>query len=166
MQGGSGRVRVGDTDYRVVSADTMKLLSSVRRGAGDAEPPWDEAEPDSYPDRHSRQTGWLGRRVLGRKSPAGDDPGPGDLGRPSAGPPCCRPAGPAAHFFPKGSAWRLAGAAARRRTHYPRFSQTTIFTVIPAPCIRLCYTDVIVSIAIANTALVCKAFGQSGPGPG
>ena len=41
VHGGSGRVRVeasGETGYRVVSADTMKLLSSVRRGAGDAEP--------------------------------------------------------------------------------------------------------------------------------
>ena len=38
VPGGSGRVRVGDTDYRVVSADTMKLLSLVRRGAGDNEP--------------------------------------------------------------------------------------------------------------------------------
>ena len=38
VPGGSGRVRVGDTDYRVVSADTMRLLSSVRRGAGDNEP--------------------------------------------------------------------------------------------------------------------------------
>ena len=35
VPGGSGRVRVGDNGYRVVSADTMKLLSSVRRGAGD-----------------------------------------------------------------------------------------------------------------------------------
>ena len=38
VQGCSGRVRVGDTDNRVVSADTMKLLSSVRYGAGDGEP--------------------------------------------------------------------------------------------------------------------------------
>ena len=38
VQGGSGRVRVGETGYRVVSADTMKLLSSVRRGAGGGEP--------------------------------------------------------------------------------------------------------------------------------
>ena len=41
VHGGSGRVRVeasGETSYRVVSADTMKLLSSVRRGAGDSEP--------------------------------------------------------------------------------------------------------------------------------
>ena len=38
VHGGSGRVRVADTDYRVVSADTMKLLSSVRRGASDNEP--------------------------------------------------------------------------------------------------------------------------------
>ena len=38
VHGGSGRVRVADTEYRVVSADTMKLLSSVRRGAGDNEP--------------------------------------------------------------------------------------------------------------------------------
>ena len=37
VHGGSGRVRVADTDYRVLSADTMKLLSSVRRGAGDNE---------------------------------------------------------------------------------------------------------------------------------
>ena len=38
VPGGSGRVRVGDTGYRVVSADTMKLLSSVRRGTGENEP--------------------------------------------------------------------------------------------------------------------------------
>ena len=38
VPGGSGRVRVGETDYRVVSADTMRLLSSVRRGAGEDEP--------------------------------------------------------------------------------------------------------------------------------
>ena len=36
--GGCGRVRVADTDYRVMSASTVKLLSSVHRGAGDAEP--------------------------------------------------------------------------------------------------------------------------------
>ncbi len=41
VHGGSGRVRVeasGETSYRVLSADTMKLLSSVRRGASDNEP--------------------------------------------------------------------------------------------------------------------------------
>ena len=38
MPGGSGRVHVGDTGHRVVSADTMRLLSAVRRGAGDGEP--------------------------------------------------------------------------------------------------------------------------------
>ena len=38
VPGGSGRVRVGDTGYRVVSADTKRLLSLVRRGAGDDEP--------------------------------------------------------------------------------------------------------------------------------
>ena len=41
VRGGSGRVRfegAGETDYRVVSADTMKLLKSVRRGASDEEP--------------------------------------------------------------------------------------------------------------------------------
>ena len=41
VPGGSGRVRVeasGETSYRVVSADTMRLLSSVRKGAGDDEP--------------------------------------------------------------------------------------------------------------------------------
>ena len=39
MRGGSGRVRVGgagEASYRVVSADTMKLLP-IRRGAGDNE---------------------------------------------------------------------------------------------------------------------------------
>ena len=38
VRGGSGRVRVvgdGETSYREVSADTMKLLLPVRRGAGD-----------------------------------------------------------------------------------------------------------------------------------
>ena len=38
VPGGSGRVCVGETGYRVVSADTMHLLSSVRRSAGDDEP--------------------------------------------------------------------------------------------------------------------------------
>ena len=40
VRGGSGRVRVAaaeETSYREVSADTMKLLLSVRRGAGDDE---------------------------------------------------------------------------------------------------------------------------------
>ena len=38
VPGGSGRVRVGESGHRVVSADTMRLLSSVRRGASDNEP--------------------------------------------------------------------------------------------------------------------------------
>ena len=41
QRGGSGRVRVegaGETGYREVSADTMKLLLPVRRGARDDEP--------------------------------------------------------------------------------------------------------------------------------
>ena len=38
VTGGSGRVRVGGSGYRVVSADTMKLLWSIRRGAGEDEP--------------------------------------------------------------------------------------------------------------------------------
>ena len=38
VQGGSGRVRVGDTGYCVVSADTVRLPSAVSRGAGDNEP--------------------------------------------------------------------------------------------------------------------------------
>ena len=38
VPGGTGRVRVGESGYRVVSADTMRLLLSVRRGAGDDEP--------------------------------------------------------------------------------------------------------------------------------
>ena len=33
VPGGTGRVRVGESGYRVVSADTVQLLSSVRRGA-------------------------------------------------------------------------------------------------------------------------------------
>ena len=40
VRGGSGRVRVGDAGedtHRVVSADTMKLLLPIRRGAGDDE---------------------------------------------------------------------------------------------------------------------------------
>ena len=40
-RGGSGRVRVagtGETDYREVSADTMKRLWAIRRGAEDDEP--------------------------------------------------------------------------------------------------------------------------------
>ena len=38
VPGGTGRVRVGASGYRVVSADTMRLLSLIRRGAGDDEP--------------------------------------------------------------------------------------------------------------------------------
>ncbi len=38
VPGGSGHVRVAETGYRVVSADTMRLLASVRRNAGDGEP--------------------------------------------------------------------------------------------------------------------------------
>ena len=34
---GTGRVRVGDTSYRVVSSDTMRLLALVRRGSGNDE---------------------------------------------------------------------------------------------------------------------------------
>ena len=40
VRGGSGRVRVrgaGEDSYRVVSADTMKLLLPIRRGAGNDE---------------------------------------------------------------------------------------------------------------------------------
>ena len=40
LRGGSGHVRVGgagEDSYRVVSADTMKLLLPIRRGAGDHE---------------------------------------------------------------------------------------------------------------------------------
>ena len=36
---GSGRLRVGQSGYRVVSTDTMRLLSSVRRGGGDDSEP-------------------------------------------------------------------------------------------------------------------------------
>ena len=38
LGGGSGRVRVADTGHRVISADTMRLLSSVRRDARDGDP--------------------------------------------------------------------------------------------------------------------------------
>ena len=40
MRGGSGRVGIGgagETEYREVSADTMRLLLSTRYGAGDDE---------------------------------------------------------------------------------------------------------------------------------
>ena len=37
MPGRSGRVCVGESGFRMVSADTMKLLSSVRRGADETE---------------------------------------------------------------------------------------------------------------------------------
>ena len=38
VPGGSCRVHVGDTGHRVVSADTIRLLSAVRLGAGDDDP--------------------------------------------------------------------------------------------------------------------------------
>ncbi len=38
VPGGSGRVRVADTDYRVVSVDTMKFLLAVGRSAGENKP--------------------------------------------------------------------------------------------------------------------------------
>ena len=170
VPGGSGRVRVeasGETSYRVVSADTMKLLSSVRRNAGDNEPLLG-MRPNQIAIRigsAARQAG-LGEGYSGESPRLGMIQDLETLGVLLLGPPCCRPSCPAAHFCPKGTAWRLTGAAARRRTPFQRFSLTTILTVIPAPCIRFCYTDVIVSIAIANTALGCKAFGQLGPGPG
>ncbi len=37
VPGGSGRVRVGESGFRIVSADTMRLLSSVRRGSDETE---------------------------------------------------------------------------------------------------------------------------------
>ena len=41
VKGGSGRVRVevaGEPDYRVVTSDTMRLLSAIRRAAADGDP--------------------------------------------------------------------------------------------------------------------------------
>ena len=38
VPGGTGRVRVGDTGYRLVSSDTMRLLSLVRRNATHGDP--------------------------------------------------------------------------------------------------------------------------------
>ena len=38
VRGGTGRVRVrstGEPEHRIISSDTVKLLSSIRRGAGD-----------------------------------------------------------------------------------------------------------------------------------
>ena len=62
---GSGRVRVADTGYRVVSADTMRLLSLIRRGAGDDESLLGmRPQPDSYTDRHGGETGRVGRGLL------------------------------------------------------------------------------------------------------
>ena len=73
VPGGSGRVRVeasGETSYRVVKADTMKLLSSVRRGAGGDEtllgmrPNQIAIRPGSDTDRRCGETGRVGRGLL------------------------------------------------------------------------------------------------------
>ena len=89
VQGGSGRMRVGDTDYRVVSADTMKLLSSVRRGRRRGAS-GHEAQPDSDTDRCGGQAGWIGQRLLGGQSAARHDQCHGAGGSAPAGRPPSR----------------------------------------------------------------------------
>ena len=86
VPGGSGRVRVADTDCRVVSADTMKLLSSVRLGAGNNELLLG-MRPNQIAIRiraAARQAG-LGEGYCGGQSKTGHDLGHGDPWSPLLG---------------------------------------------------------------------------------
>ena len=89
QRGGSGRVRVAgadETGYREVSADTMKLLLPVRRGAGDDEPVLGmRPNQIAKTDRRSGEIGGPGRGLLWRQPPARHDQGHGDARRPPAG---------------------------------------------------------------------------------
>ena len=61
LHGGSGRVRVGgadETEYRKVSADTMRLLLSIRHGAGD-----DELVLSMRPNQIAARTGAAARQA-------------------------------------------------------------------------------------------------------
>ena len=87
IRGGSGRVRIvgaGETDYREVSVDTMKLLLQVRRDAGD-----DEPVLGLRPNQIGRRINAAARQaspvegVLRRQPEAGHDQGPGDPRRAS-----------------------------------------------------------------------------------
>ncbi len=72
IRGGSGRVRVvgaGETDYREVSADTMKLLLLVRRGAGD-----DEPVLGMRPNQIGRRIGAAARQASLGEGYSGDSP--------------------------------------------------------------------------------------------
>ena len=69
VPGGSGRVRVGVAGYRVVSADTMRLLSSVRRGAGD-----DEALLGMRPNQIAIRIGAAARQAGLGEGYSGDSP--------------------------------------------------------------------------------------------
>ena len=85
QRGGSGRVRVAgaeETGYREVSADTMKLLLPVRRGAGDDEPVLG-MRPNQIARRidAAARTGGPRRGLLRGQPPAGHGPGHGDRGR-------------------------------------------------------------------------------------
>ena len=64
VPGVSGRVRVADTGYRVVNADTMRLLSSVRGRRRRRAASGHETQPDSDKDRRGGETGRVGRGLL------------------------------------------------------------------------------------------------------
>ena len=75
VRGGSGLVRVtgtsgtGETSYREVSVDTMKLLSSVRRGLGD-----DELVLGMRPNQIARRIGAAARQAGLGEGYSGDSP--------------------------------------------------------------------------------------------
>ena len=72
VRGGSGRVRVegtAETSYRVVSAETMKLLLPVRRGAGD-----DELVLGMRPNQIAIRIGAAARQAGLGEGYAGDSP--------------------------------------------------------------------------------------------
>ena len=72
IRGGSGRVRIvgaGETDHREVSADTMKLLLLVRRGAGD-----DEPVLGMRPNQIGRRIGAAARQASLGEGYSGDSP--------------------------------------------------------------------------------------------
>ena len=65
VSGGFRSRAVWEAGYRVVSAETMRLLSSVRRGAEDDGPVLGlKTQPDSVDDRRGGQTGGIGRGLF------------------------------------------------------------------------------------------------------
>ena len=72
VRGGSGRVRVvanGETSYSEVSADTMKLLSPVRRGAED-----DDSVLGMRPNQIAKRIGAAARQAGLGEGYSGDSP--------------------------------------------------------------------------------------------